>query len=409
MADKYWDPKAIAVAQVSTVQVTAFDAATTYVLTVNGVDLVSEAGDTDANTTAGNIQAAWEASTHPYTTGITATVATDTVTLTGTAEVPFTVTSSATGGTGTIGAVSTTTSATGPHTISDATNWDAETLPSNNDALIFRNSDVNACWGLDQLATTGHTLRVEQTYTGSIGLNSIAVATSADGATTDTAAPEYRALYFQLDCARIEIGENPGIGNPGGSQRVMIDNDRAGASQTVIYDTNVNGSEAGKPPIRLKYADASADIDVRNGVAGIAVDVPGETSTVGDVVVHAGQLVVGDGVTLTNWAQYGGTNRLDIGVATLTLAFVAGGQLTIDGDQAIATLKTIGGETICNTTGTVTTATHDGGTINYARSSEARTVTTHQLFRGATLITDDDYVTITNLLEPDGPSTISVS
>lgn len=410
MADKYWKPKAIAVAQVATVQVTGFDASTTYKLTVAGVDLVSEPGTTNADTTATNISNAWNNSTHPYATGITASVSTDTVTLTAdVAEVPFTVTSSVSGGSGTIGSVTTTTSPTGPHTLDDATNWDGQTLPSSSDTIIFRDSSINVSWGLDGLSTTGHTLKIEQSYTGRIGLDWRAVATSADGATTDTGAQEYRAVYMQLDCSRIEIGDHQGIGNPGGSQRCLIDNDRAGSSQTVIFRTNANGSENGKPPVRLKFANAGADIDVRSGVVGVAVDIPGETSTVGDVIVRAGQVVLGDGVTVTNWTQHGGNNHITLGGATLTQALVHGGALNIDGDQAITTLKVTGGEVICNTTGTVTTSTHEGGIIDYSVSGEARTVTTHQLFRGATLRTDDDVVTITNLLEPDGPSTISVS
>lgn len=200
MADKYWKPKAIAVAQVATVQVTGFDASTTYKLTVAGVDLVSEPGTTNADTTATNISNAWNNSTHPYATGITASVSTDTVTLTAdVAEVPFTVTSSVSGGSGTIGSVTTTTSPTGPHTLDDATNWDGQTLPSSSDTIIFRDSSINVSWGLDGLSTTGHTLKIEQSYTGRIGLDWRAVATSADGATTDTGAQEYRAVYMQLD------------------------------------------------------------------------------------------------------------------------------------------------------------------------------------------------------------------
>jgi hypothetical protein len=410
MATKYWEPKAIAVAQVDTVQVSGFDATTTYILTVNGVDLVSELGDTDANTTATNIAAAWEASAHPYATGITATAATDTVTLTAdVAEVPFTVSSSVSGGAGTIGAVTSSTAPTGPHTLDEADNWDAETLPANDDTIVFRDSDVNVAWGLDGLSTTGHTTKVEQSYTGRIGLDWRGVATSADGATTDTNAPEYRPIYMTLDCSRIEIGDHQGIGNPGGSQRCLIDNDRASASQTVIYRTNNNGSENGKPPIRLKFANASADIDVRSGVCGVAIDIPGETSTIGDVIVRAGQVILGEGVTVTNWTQHGGNNHINLGAATLTQALVHGGTLVIDGDQAVTTLKVTGGTAVSNTTGTITTATHEGGTIDYSVSGEARTVSTHQLFRDATLKTDDDVVTITNLLEPDGPSTISVS
>ena len=409
MATKYWEPKAAARAQVSTAQVTSYDATTTYDLIVNGIVIATSLAAGSANAAATALAAAWEASTHPYATGITATAATDTVTLTGTAEVPFTVTSADTGGSGTIGAVATSTTATGPHTLNEPLNWDGEAVPANDDVIVLRDSDMNIAWGLDGLSTTGHTLQINQSYTGRIGLDWRGVATSADGQTTDTDAPEYRPIYWTLDILRLEIGEHSGIGDPGGSQRCMIDNDRASASQTVIFRTNNNGSETGKPPVRLKFAHANADIDVRSGVVGVAVDIPGETSTIGDVVVRAGQVILGEGVTLTNWTQHGGNNRVNLGAATLTLGLVHGGSLSLDGDQAVTTLRVTGGEVDSNTTGTISTVTHEGGLVDYTRSAESRTVTNHQLFRGATLRTDDDVVTITNLLEPDGPSTISVA
>lgn len=412
MATKTWEPKALAVAQVSTVQVTAFDVTTTYDLVVNGVTVASTIGVTDADGTAAALAAAWEASTHPYTTGVTATSATDTVTLTGTAEIPFTVTSVDTGGAGTIGSVSETTAATGPHTLDEPINWSGEALPVNDDVLVFRDSDSNVAWGLDGLSTTGHLLQVNQSYTGLIGLDWRGVATSADGAVIDPDAVEYRPIYLQLDCARIEIGEHSGIADPGGSQRCMIDNDRGSASQTVIFNTNTTSTENGKPPVRLKAAHADADIDVRSGVVGLAVDVPGETSTFGDVIVAAGQVISGDGVTLTNWTQNGGNNQININVATLTLALVRGGSLVIDGDQAITDLQISGsGRVVSNTTGTITDVTHvnSGGFVDYTKSGETRTITNHQLAPGATFAPNGGVANITNLLEPDGPSTISVA
>ena len=410
MADKYWQPKAEAVKQVSTVQVTGFDATTTYALSVNGVAVASVLGTTDANGTASALSTAWNNANHVYATGITASVSTDTVTLTADEfEVPFTVVSSDTGGSGTIGAVSTTTAATGPHTLNEAENWDGEALPVNDDVLFFRDSTQNICWGLESLTTTGHTVHIEASFTGKMGLNRSAFATSADGETVESAAPEYRPLYMQLDIARLEIGAHAGPGSPGGSPRIMVDNDRASASQTVIHSSATVSSETGKPPVRLLLAHSGADIDARNGQVGIAVDEPGETSTVGDIVSREAGVFTGDGVTLTNYTQHGGTSLLNLGAATLTLALVHDGLLTIEGGQAITTLRVTGGEAVCNTTGTVSTCTHEGGRVDYSQGAEARTVTNHQLFRGATLITNDDVVTITNLLEPDGPSVIAVS
>lgn len=410
MATRYFEPKAIPVAQVSTVQVTAFDASTTYTLTVNGIAVVAVSGDASVNATATALQVAWEAATHPYASGITATVATDTVTLTGdTEEVPFVVVSSVAGGSGTIGSVAESTAPTGPHTIDDADNWDGGTLPSNSDVLVFRDLAIPVCWGLAGISTTGHTLKVDQSYSGKIGLDRGGYATSADGQTTDLTAQEYREVYLQLDCERIEIGGHQGIHDPGGSQRIMIDNDRASASTTIVHRTSSVGSEQGKPPVRLLYAHASADLDIRSGSIGIATDAPGETSTIGDVTLRAGTYVQGDGVTSTNFTQHTGTARISLGASTLTQALVHGGDAILDGDQIITTLKITGGRVESNTTGTIATVTHDAGTLDLTRSSEARTVTTYTPRRGATLIQDDDVITITNFNRPDGPSAIAYS
>ena len=75
MATKYWKGTATAVAQVSSATVTAYDAATTYKITVgagNNTVVISAPGTTDANGTAAALRTAWNASTHPYCAGITA-------------------------------------------------------------------------------------------------------------------------------------------------------------------------------------------------------------------------------------------------------------------------------------------------------------------------------------------------
>lgn len=409
MATKYWEPKATAAAQITTVQVTAYDAATTYALLVGGITIATSVAAGSANAVATALAAAWEASAHIYATGVTATSATDTVTLTAdVAEVPFTVTTSVTGGSGTLGSVTESTAPTGPHTLDEPQNWSGEALPSNDDVLILRDSDIDIAWGLDGLTTTGHELRVEQSYTGAIGLDWSGVATTADGQTTNSAAPEYRQTYLQLDISRLVIGGHIGTGDPGGSQRIMIDNDRGSASQTVVFQTSFTSTELGKPPVRLKFAHANADIDIRSGIVGVAVDIPGETSTIGDVVMRAGQFHCGDGVTMTNYTQHAGQGRLTLGAATLTQALVHGGRCVIDGDQAVTTVKMTDGEVVANTTGTITNVTHaGGGTIDFTQSSEARTVTNYNADRGGSLVQDEDVLTITNFNLPDGPSTLN--
>lgn len=119
-----------AIAEVKTVAISGFDAATTYRLTI-GNKVVSVVGITSTAATASALSAAWNASEIPETQDITASVNSSTVTLTHDEEgVPFTVTSSVSGGSGTIGAVSTTTSASGPHFWGGAANWSGGADPT---------------------------------------------------------------------------------------------------------------------------------------------------------------------------------------------------------------------------------------------------------------------------------------
>ncbi|MDZ7809209.1 MAG: hypothetical protein U5L11_02520 [Arhodomonas sp.] len=275
--------------------------------------------------------------------------------------------------------------------------------------LILRDGAGNICWGLDGLTTTGHDLRVEQSFTGRIGLRWNAFATSDDGETTDTTAPEYRTTHMTLDLARLEVGGHLGPGQPSGSSRILIDDDSGDATAVVIHDTAASGADTGKPPVRLKLNSSAATIDVRDGSVGIATDQPGDVTTIGDINVQGGACFVGEGVTATNINVAAGTLRANLGAATLTQALIHDGTVTLDGDQVITTLQQTGGRTVCNVTGTIGTVELEGGTLDLSQSAEARTLTTVNLHRGATLIGDDDVVTINTLNEPDGPYTLAVS
>ena len=423
MATKYWVGRAAVVTQVSAAQITAYDAATTYTITV-GVSpftvAISAPGTTSAAGTAAALVAAWNASTHPYCSGITAAVVTtDYVQLTAdTSGVPFTVASSVASGTGTFAAFSATTAPNGPNFADTAINWSDASVPGNGDTVIFRDSSINCCWNLEALTATGLLLHVEQSYTGRIGLPWQAFATTANGETVDSTVPEYRPQYLKLDCASIDIGEHFGPGAPTGSTRIKIDNDRgSGGSTTTVYNTASSSADTAKPAVRLKYADSAADVYVRYapGGVGIAADVPGETSTVDDVFLTdasgASRLRIGSGVTMGDYVQQGGVAVLSA-AATVPVVRLLGGQLTTEGDYTITTATVEGGTWIANHVKTagnaVTTANLSGGTTNARGTLAARTWATVNLTAPATLIGDDDYLTITTLNEPDGPYTLTV-
>jgi hypothetical protein len=430
MATIYWKGDADAVPQVTTIQITADDAATTYRVTIGGVDVEVVGSGTGVNDTATALQAALADTAtlppaggdHPYFEAITWTVATDTVTGTAaTAGVPFVVTTSVTGGTGTIGAPSTTTASSGPNDWSTADNWSGGSVPGAADEVIFEDNGVNVCWGLDQSAAgTLTSLTVDKSYTGKIGLNYRAFATSSDGDTTDTTKLEYRDVYLNFRCSNVSLGPVTGTGSPAGSQRIMLDLGSV-ASTVEVFGTASKSAEVGRNAVRLLASSASTTLDVRDapGGVGVAAEVPGETSTISSATCvdpsTGTKVEIGEGTTITTFTQTGGTNLLRA-AATVTTVTVEAGTLTIEADQTVTTLEARGGTVFANNVpsagNAITTLNMDGGTVDATRSAVARTWATVNLNEaGSSLTFDPDVLTITTLNEPTsgGKRTLAVS
>lgn len=422
MSLKYWIGKASAVAQVGTVQITAVDgtpANNTFTLTV-GDQTVNAVGDTDANTTATALAAAWNASTHAYFTGVTAGAATDTVTLTAdTAGVPFVAVASVSGGgTGTIGAYSETTASAGPNDWTSADNWSAAAVPADNDDVVLRDSSVSIAYGLDQSAVELDSLTSEKTYTGLLGLDYAAFATSADGATTVDTDVEYRPTLLRIDTPILNIRRHNTTGTPAGSGRFRIDLG-AVACEAVIEDTALQSADSGRSAVQINANSASTNIYIEKALGGVGIGtaLPGTTSTVGNVSVSAtvpGTVVlIGAGTTLTNYTQSGGTNTLQA-AATVTSVTVNGGELATDGDFLITTLTVNSGKCFPNNIpaagSALTTLNHNGGIIDSTRSSQPRTWDTVNMGTNSpSLVGNSNVVTITTLNEPSGPFILTTS
>lgn len=406
MATKYFLGVVEAVQQVETGSIDSVDATpsnNTFTVTIGGI-AISVAGDTDVNTTATNLRAALNASEHPAFDRITwGGTSGNIVGTSDVAGLEFTAALTETGaGTGTVTDFTTTTANASPHDWNDGGNWSDGSKPAAADTVILRDSDVNIVTGLDQNTITLAKLVIEASYTGLIGLRYNEIAMTADGETTSTAFDEYREDYLRIGWDRLEVGANTGTGTPGGSPRLKLDNTKSGASTTEIVDTASSGQDQFKPPLRLKLAHASADIHMRGGNVGVGVDVPAETSTIGNVEISpqasGSRLQLGDGVTVSGDVTMGN------GAATLRAAAnmtgtvaVSGGTATIEGDFTIATLNVDGGVVIDNHVKTaaaaVTTCNLRGGELNWQYDDEARTYTT-LTHTGGTLV-DNPNVTIT--------------
>ena len=418
MATIYWIGKATAIAQVGTVQITAYDAATTYKLTVSD-QVVSTLGTTDVNGTATALAAAWNASTHVYFTGVTASAATDTVTLTAdTKGVPFVTTSSVSGGTGTIGAYSATTASAGPNDWSSAGNWSGGAVPVGNDDPVLQNSSTSIVYGLDQSAVELDSLTSEKSYTGKVGLDYMKFATSADGATTSTSDVEYRHTSLEIDTPILNIRRHNGSGSASGSGRFNI-NLGTVACEATIEDTASQATDSGRPAVQIEAASASTNIYIEKatGGVGIGTEKPTTTTTVGKVSVTADStstnVLIGTGTTITTYEQSGGGNTLQA-AATVTTVTCNGGTLLTDGDFLITTLEvnagTVTASNVPSSGSAITTLNLNGGAVDGSKSSQSRTWDTVTLGTdNAKLVADDDVVTITTLNEPDGPYTLTAN
>jgi hypothetical protein len=370
------------------------------------------------NQTATDLRAALNASTHPYFSTITWSGSSGSII--GTADVagvPFVAALTKTGaGTGTVTDFASTTANAGPNVWGTAANWSGATVPGAADTVILRQSTVPIAWDLDQNALSLTRLVIEDSYTGTLGLNRSTFALSASGGNPSSAATEYRQGYLAIQATTVEIGaRNPGASALGAS-RIKIDNRKSAASTTIVYHTAASSADSGLPAVRLLAAHANADLyvlDAQGGV-GVAVDAPGETSTLGIVSIAddtgVSRVQTGEGVTLTTWSQQGGTNELRA-AATVTTVEVLGGELTIEGDYTITTLTIAGGNVIDNHIksggNAITTVNQTGGLLDGSQSTRARTWATVNPDSGSIRI-DDSVVTITTLDKPAGLRTLTV-
>jgi len=386
MAVQRWRGDAPAVAQVATVTITGDDAATTYKITINGKVVSALGSGTGVNNTATALYNALIASTvPPEFKEMTYTVNAAIITMTAvTAGKPFTATSSTTGGAGTIGAVTTTVSSSGPNDVSIAGNWSTGTLPIAGDDIYFDLSNVSALYGLSQfIGVLFNSLNVPSSYTGQIGLTQL----------NSAGYYEYRPIYFQCSATTTSIGYGPGTG----SGLIKIDSQ---ASQTtlLIYNT-ATGTEGGSGALAISWKGTNANnvVEILKGSLAIAPR-PGEVATITTLYVGYVQNIGGDstvfagsGVTFTTINQAGGSITLNSGFTTLSKT---GGNLTVLGNGVnLGTVTIDAGNFFYQSTGTITQLNvGNAGQALFTQDLRARTISGCNLYKGATLM--DPFATV---------------
>lgn len=400
MSTVHWIGKADAVARQSTATPGGTIGTETFTLTVGGqsITYTAESGDT-ATEVAEGLRDAWNDSTHPYFTAVTATAASGVATLEADAAgVPFVVTGSATGSATLTVAMS--TAGAGPNDWSTDVNWSGGAKPVSNDTVVIENSSVPILWGLDQSAVAIAELRIMQSYAGKIGLPEDQFTIGATQ--TDSSKAEYRETYLKISAATVRIGEHYGSGNPSGTGRIKLD---TGSAQTQVNVANsaVTSADGNLEPVRWLGSHANNALNVTKGRVGIATTVAGETATVSQLNVgQRGNLAsdadvnLGPGVTIATINQSGGDVITAAGVTTVNQS---GGTLTTCSSAAIV-MANIGGTAYVNATGTITTLRVVGtGSADFSRDPREKSVTNCELHKGASLNLDNGNplsVTFTN-------------
>lgn len=191
------------------------------------------------------------------------------------------------------------------------------------------------------------------------------------------------AQSFQFTCSRFEFA---------GSGLAYID------LQASAIEARVNQTAAADEGTRGLYLIGSAltGLVVKSGSVGLAARF-GTTSTCATVRGNGADASIwcGAGATVTTFQSYAGDHRVRCAATTVT---VYGGQVASEEIGAITTVNVNGGTFVGNSVGTITTLNARGGTSDFLQSAAARTVTTLNLYRGASVRVNDEALTITNLI-----------
>lgn len=393
MATKFYiGNPAAAVGQVDRFTPANVEVGDVFTLTVTGQDGSTAAinftatATTVANVTAG-LTAAWNASTNPLVTPVTAADASTSLTLTAdTAGVPFSVAATTTDGGGSNTQTLTRAAVTanvGPADAALAANYSDSAAPANSDTLVLDNRMQSALkWGLNQ---SGVTLTQLTHYAG-------AKQVGDTGGVTSAALPP--VPYLRVSATTADINKPPTDGSNPSAAFVAVD---TGTNATA---TNVWGSASaglnGVDPVALKGTHASNVLRVYDGRVGVATLKPGDTASYPTVYLigRNARLTLSGGVTSpTTLTQSGGTLVTRTGATTFNLD---GGEATVEGAGTYTTIN-CNGALVYNGTGTVTTLNvEDGGDVDLTQAvGVARTITVINIY-GKGKVKLDRNTTVTN-------------
>lgn len=390
MATRIFTGDATPVAQVDDGEITGYDAATTYTVTINGKTVSTPGTGGTVSTTAVALVALLEASTIPEFAEITWTnPSVGEITATAdTAGKPFTAALTVAGGGGTVDDFSSTTANDGPEVWS-AANFKDETgdrsvaIPGGGDDVIIEDHAGNILYNLDQSGAGGTiSLTIRASFTGEIGLPQ----SNTDGDPYD----EYRPRYLDMQSAPIDIGRGGG----GGSPKIRL------AIVASVSACTVHGMAASSDDLGALEIDGNNNTITLLTVLGGTVDVARDDATTGadvtTLVVDTGATVFVDAnCTLTTVSIQGGTLTSDVAMTTLT---IEQGIVTHTAGN-ITTANVLGGALVFANPAALTVATVNmgtGGSIDTNPASAAITFTDTNMVGGQSIADPDAHIVFTN-------------
>lgn len=260
-----------------------------------------------------------------------------------------------------------TVAASGPNFFNDTANW-VGGLPVDGDAIVITGDSPSILYGLDLSAVSLDGIRIDASFTGTIGLPVINEYGSYEANET------YLKVGATADARTTNIVVGLGSGN--GSQRIKISTNDA--------NTNVYVFKTARVPLDdhcfVWKSTGTNTVTVYDGSVGIA-PFGRETATVGTLAVNGGDVRSSNGVTLTTIKMSGGKLRTETGCTTGT---IRGGEW-YHYNGAIGTLNTYSpGKFVQFSDGTVTTL-HNQGEYDADQSGVSHTISTCNLYRGCTM------------------------
>lgn len=365
------------IAQVTTITIDSYDAATTYRVTINGkvISTVGTGGTTATTATAlFDLLAACQ---FPEFTEIEWANPSDGV-ITATSTLPgrpFTLTATETGGTGGCTA-STTTASSGPADLSITANYSTGALPSSSDTMVFENLENGILYNVGALSAITLARVVFKNCKTGIGLMNW----------NPSGYWEYRATYVLLQATIIEY-DNPNC--PYG---------RVNNQTTQMTMTVTNTGQSPNPPLEsllILNVNNSSVLNVNGGTVAVAGHYS-EVSTIDTInqgynTQQAGDAYVriGRGVTLEQINRIGGTMTCEVGISGTLTQRAGASDITILNAAVFPTILHFATSNIFYlSSGTITTLTLGAGAKFDAERNQAGFVITNvvEAYLGASFL-----------------------